>query len=61
MIIQHLYESIFLLYEQLYDAYAKVFAPNKYVVFFPQVGNAYPETDHEGILFVGMAALVIIH
>lgn len=55
MILQHLYECIFPRYEQLYDAYSKVFDPKKYVVFLPQVGNAYPEAEHEGILFVGRA------
>ncbi len=55
MIIQHLYESIFPIYEKLYDAYTKVFDPTKYVVFFPQVGNAYPEAEHEGIILVGRA------
>ena len=62
MIKQKLHDELLPLYEHLYDDCATLRdkrgnAVNKkdYTAFCPQVGKAYPEAEHEGILFVGRA------
>ena len=62
MNVQNLYGSLLPLYKQLYadcatlrDKRGNAVDLKYYAAFLPRIGNAYPETEREGILFVGRA------
>ena len=62
MIIEKLYRELLPLYEQLYvdcarlkDKRGNTVDLKEFAAFLPRIGNAYPEAERKGILFVGRA------